>query len=254
MKTLLLSFDLEEFDLPREFGYNICDKDMFNISYLGLKQVLNIVQNCKVTFFVSCSFAKKYSQLIKSLAKDYEVSLHCLDHNDDYSRMSENQFKDNIKKAKLILEKIIGKPVLGFRAPRMQVPYYSVLKKLGFVYDSSYNPTFIPKRYNNFFKTRRIFKKEGIVVIPISTLPGIRLPLFWLSFRNLPLFNFISRLVFKNYLNIYFHPWEFVDLSKFPVPWYIKRNTGKNLCKKLSKFVKKYDCKTFSDFLKKVHL
>jgi hypothetical protein len=35
-----------------------------------------------------------------------------------------------------------------------------------------------------------------------------------------------------------FHPWEFIDLSGFRLPFYIKRNSGKNLEKMLDEYQK----------------
>jgi len=59
MKYILLSFDLEEFDLPREFNIEINDEEMYKISYEGCNNLLKIL-NVKSTFFVTANFARKY--------------------------------------------------------------------------------------------------------------------------------------------------------------------------------------------------
>jgi len=255
MKDLLLSFDVEEFDLPLELGLDISKDEMFNIGYIGLIEVLQMLDDKKATFFVSCEFAKKYSDLIRDISEKHEVALHCLKHSDDYSKMSDEEFRENIKEGKRILEKIIGKEVVGFRSPRMQKLRYNVLKELGFIYDSSYNPIYMPGRYNNFFGTRNLFYKDNVLVIPCTAIPIFRIPLFWLTFRNFGLlfarlFFFLS---FQNYINLYFHPWEFTDLKELKLPWYVKRNTGDKVLNNLNQYIQNYNLITFSDFVKKVH-
>ena len=216
MKKMLLSFDVEEFDLHLEFGRQIDEELMFRIGLDGLREVLDLVKDIKVTFFVSVRFAEKYPEIIESIPEQHEIALHCLRHDDNYSMMTDEQFEENISKAKKMLENISGKKVVGFRSPRMQKPRYNVLEKLGFLYDSSYTPIWMPGRYNNLFKTRKIHIKNQVVVLPITTLPLLRIPLFWLSFRNFGVgfANIIYRFCMEKFINLYFHPWEFVDLKK----------------------------------------
>jgi len=104
--------------------------------------------------------------------------------------------------------------------------------KAGYAYNSSLNPVYIPGRYNNYFRKRTWFRSGALLEIPASATPFIRFPLFWLSFHNLPLWLY-RRLcaVTMNkdrYLNIYFHPWEFTDLTqpRFGFPGFVKRKTG----------------------------
>ena len=57
MKSILLSFDIEEFDLPTEFGVEISRDDMFSIAGEGTRRILRIVNEAgaRVTFFVTAS-------------------------------------------------------------------------------------------------------------------------------------------------------------------------------------------------------
>ena len=41
-----------------------------------------------------------------------------------------------------------------------------------------------------------------------------------------------------SYLHLYFHPWEFTDLSDFKIPYYIKRKSGKKMIDRLDNFIK----------------
>ena len=106
-----------------------------------------------------------------------------------------------------------NKKIIGFRAPRFRRANIDIIKKLGFRYDSSINPTIVPGRYNYFGHTRKIKKENDIIVIPMSVSPIFRLPLFWFAFKNLGLFysKFITRMCLFDqvFVHLVFHPWEF---------------------------------------------
>lgn len=232
MKYFCLSFDLEEFDLPKEFGVNLEDETMYKESFEGAKKVLRLldVLSLNATFFVTARFALKYPILIKNISKKHEIALHGYKHDSNYSKMSDFKVFEELSKAKEEIESIISKKVYGFRAPRMMPPSFKILKDLGFVYDSSLHPTYVPGRYNNFFKNRKAKIKKGVVQIPVSVTPLFRLPFTWLWFRNFGL-NYAKActklsVLDNNFVSIYFHPWEFQDLKNYNLPFYAKKNTG----------------------------
>ena len=39
------------------------------------------------------------------------------------------------------------------------------------------------------------------------------------------------------YLSLYFHPWEFADLSNYNIPTFIKRKSGTELLDKLNRLI-----------------
>lgn len=261
MKYFCLSFDLEEFDIPLELGKDISEEDMFKISLEGTKRILNLVKKykIKVTFFVTTGFCKKYPALVKSISKVHEVACHG-EHSRDYSKMEKNKAAKSIKQNKLLLEKLIKKNVAGFRAPRMSTPNYEGLKKVGLKYDASLHPTYVPGRYNNLLKPRKIFKKKGMIIIPTSVTPIVRAPIAWLWFRNFGLAyaKTCTRICFLTdpYVNIYFHPWEFAPLKGWNIPFVFKRNTGEAVYNQLDKYIlwlirKKVRFVTLNDLLKK---
>lgn len=232
MKKILLTFDVEEFDLPREFNGEISDDEMHTISFEGTKEILRILEkfNVRGTFFLSAKFAKKYPKLIKEISKDNEIGLHCLEHSDDYRKMNEEYIINNLNEGKKYLEKLIGKKINGFRAPRFYPVNYKILKELGFSYDSSLNPCFIPGRYNNMFKKRRFHFNEGVKVIPASVYPVFRFPMIFLCFRFFKRFSLpyekLGTLLNRDYVVTVLHPWDFISLKKFNIPFFIKRNSG----------------------------
>lgn len=260
IKKILLTFDIEEFDLPVEFGKYISEEDQFEISRKGTENILDLLSKNRIksTFFISAKFAKRYPDLIRRISKNHEVGLHCLDHNDDYIIMEEKEVLNKLRNAKKIIEKVIDQKIVSFRAPRFSPPSYKLLKLMDINYDSSYHPTYIPGRYNNLLKRRDIFSKDEIKVLPVSVAPVLRLPIFWIVFRNLPLLysKFITLLNFwdQKYTCLVFHSWEFVDIQRHDIPFLIKRNTGSILASKIKKYIwfclkKRYKFSTVRDYL-----
>ncbi len=248
MKKLLLTFDVEEFDVPIDYGIHISEEEQCKLSYKGLIRILKLLDklNIKATFFVTYNFAKQYKNLIKKISLKHEIGLHGYKHSDNYKKMEYYEAYLRLKDAKLGIEKIIGRKITGFRAPKLYRPKYEVLFKLGLKYDSSLNPTYIPGKYNNFFSKRKSFEKNGIKVVPTSVVPLIRFPLFWLSFHIVPLslIKILTRLslINMNFLCLYFHPWEFVDINVRPynenIFKLILKNTGYKLQNKVKNYLK----------------
>ena len=256
---VLLSFDIEEFDLPREHGAEISLEDGVKVSSEGTERILKVLSDKKVkgTFFVTGNFAKTNPKLVKKIAEyGHEIACHGVDHFEPKSSDPEE--------SKKIVEKVIGKKVNGYRQPRMFKISYETLKKCGYKYDSSINPAFIPGRYNNFKTPRTPFKKEGIMEIPTSAATKLRIPLFWLSLHLFPKKFYLklakSAQKEQGYFTTYFHPWEFTDLkSNKVVPRYIAKNSGEKLAERLSWLIKKLqDDKnefiTYSELLKECNV
>ena len=246
MTKVLLSFDVEEFDLPKEHGGNISLGEGIKVSKAGLIKVLNVLEREKVvaTFFCTANFVENEPALIKKIARaGHEIACHGVDH------FSPKPSDIRISKQKI--EKILGAKVVGYRAPRMQPINYHKMKKLKYVYDSSVNPAFIPGRYNHLNVPRKPYKKNGIVEIPTSVATVFRVPLFWLALHLFPqkLYLLLAKMSLKKtgYFATYFHPWEFAELKKYAcVPKYIKHNSGDKLEQRLENLIselKKSGCK-----------
>jgi hypothetical protein len=248
MKCVFLTFDLEEFDLPRSFGKNIEKNEMFEISYKGLEKIIDILDGFKInaTFFTTAVFCETYPDALKALAeKNHEIALHGYKHCDNYQKISEKNTCFLLKKAKEILEDTTKQQVIGYRSPRMENIDGKILKKVGIKYDSSLNPMFNPgfyTKYNNFNKPRNIFEKDGIIEVPISVTPVIRLPFSFAFFRifGLAYVKFCTKLTFidSDFVNLYFHPWEFADIKKYGLPFYFWKRTGDEMSKLLRKYIK----------------
>ena len=243
-KDVFLSFDIEEFDFPRERGEEISLEEGVKVSGEGTRKILDILKKtgARATFFVTGNFAKARPEfLAEMLQEGHEIAAHGVDH---FIR------KDtDVKEAKRIIEESIKKEsgkvykIRGWRQPRMGKINYADLKKYGYKYDSSLNPAFIPGRYNNFkMKTEPFLTEEGILEIPASVATKMRVPMFWLALHSFPFrlyLEFTKSILKKSGIFVtYFHPWEFTDLSKYPiVPFYIKHNSGEKLEKRLEKLI-----------------
>jgi peptidoglycan/xylan/chitin deacetylase (PgdA/CDA1 family) len=235
MNNILLSFDLEEFDIPEEFGQKLSNEEKMNITLFGLGPILHLLDKygIKATFYTTAFFAETNPEIVKKVIEKHEIASHGYYH---------SSFQpDHIAKSKEVLEKITGGAVKGFRMARLMPVDKRLLVNAGYTYDSSLNPTFIPGRYNNMDKPRRPFTAEGLTNLPASVATFLRIPLFWISFKNFP-FNFYKTLAVRTlkkdkYLNLYFHPWEFADISSYKLPMYVKRISGKDMLVKFEKLL-----------------
>ncbi len=238
---ILLSFDIEEFDTPLEYKAAIPWEEQMRLSRQGTRNVLDLLarQQIKATFFCTANFAIHSPELIREMVDSgHEVASHGYYH-------SAFEIKD-LATSKVALEELTRQPVTGFRMARMMPVDEAEIAKAGYLYNSSLSPTFIPGRYYNMTKPRTWFYKENVLQIPASVSPLFRIPLFWLSFHNLPFtfYRFLcNRTIRKDgYLNIYFHPCEFIDLSnkELKLPFIIRNHSGEGMIRRLEKFITYY--------------
>lgn len=234
-KTVLLSFDVEEFDIPLEYGHTISETEQMKVGYEGFEAIANLIErlNIEVTAFTTANFATQYSDAVFRFSNKHEIASHTYYH-------STFQIAD-LKTSRLKLEEITGKPVTGLRMPRMKEVNMQDVMDAGYLYDSSINPTFLPGRYNNLHLPRTVYTDNGMLRLPASVSPRFRFPLFWLSFKNFPYPVYLSLLKAAlkkdGYVCIYFHPWEFVNLDAYRLPAYVKRHAGSVLLQRLERLV-----------------
>jgi peptidoglycan/xylan/chitin deacetylase (PgdA/CDA1 family) len=257
---ILLSFDVEEFDMPFEYGKSISFEEQISISKAGTTIVLDLLKShqIKATFFCTAQFANHAPHLIERMINEgHEVASHGYYH---------SEFKsEHLLQSRKALEKITKEPVIGFRMARMMPVDEQEIAEAGYTYNTSINPTYIPGRYNNFSKPRTYFVQKGVLQIPASVSPMIRIPLFWLAFHNFPLaiYKQLCRWTYSadKYLNLYFHPWEFTDLNKpdqFGFPSYVSKNTGDKMIYRLNNLIQwmvkqGYTFGTFKDFISTIN-
>ena len=251
MPKILLSFDVEEFDMPLEYNFNISIETQMEIGKKGLDNLMPILNNDNytTTLFTTANFANHYPDLIKTLSDKHEIASHTF--------YQSNFTTADLLSSRLRLSEITEKPITGLRMPRMRLVPMKDIQEAGYLYDASMNPTWLPGRYNNFNKPRTLYKEEGMIRIPASVSPNFRIPLFWLSFKNFP-YALYLRLALQTlrkdgYLSLYFHPWEFTNINAFGLPKYTIKGSDNELLEKLYRLLndlkKQAKFCTMSDFL-----
>lgn len=238
---VLLSFDIEEFDLPTEHGQAIGIEEQLSVSAQGLERILEVLEaeNVVATFYSTATFLGGITPPLRSrlLAGGHEIASHGVHH----STFTEGDYAESRR----ILRELSGQEVYGFRMARMQPIDREAQRGAGYRYDSSLNPTIMPGRYNHFGASRLPSQDEqGFWLLPASVFPVIRFPLFWLSLHVLPLWLYVRMAGYTArhdyYLNLYFHPWEFADLRDLPyrLPGYILRHSGSSIQERLHTLIK----------------
>ena len=257
---ILLSFDTEEFDVPREHGVDYSLEEGMKVSVIGTNRILDVLKRngVRATFFCTGNFAEHAPEVMKRIMDEgHEVACHGVDHwqpaDTDFARSKE------------IVERVTGQTVYGYRQPRMFPVLESEIRRVGYRYNSSLNPAFIPGRYMHLTEPRTWFMKDGVMQIPASVTPWLRFPLFWLSLHNLPqwLYHWLTRRTLNHdgYFVTYLHPWEFYELKEHPelkMPFIIRNHSGQQMTERLDSLIKmlkvrSHEFITFNEFAEKVN-
>ena len=182
----------------------------------------------RATFFVLGWIAERRPDLVREIqGRGHEIACHGYGHRLIYD-IGPERFRDDVRKAKSILEDICGERIAGFRAPSYSItkntPWaFDVLTGEGFEYDSSIFPIFHDiygapdaDRFPHEIRTSSGMIKE----FPISTLEirtfhmRYRMPFSGGGYlRLLPLYVIKKAIRFLNESEkipsvLYFHPWE----------------------------------------------
>lgn len=237
---ILLSFDTEEFDVPREHGVDFSLDDGMKVSVEGTNRILDVLKDndVKATFFCTGNFVREAPDTIQRIIREgHELACHGVDH--------WKPQESDVRESKKILEGATGIQAYGYRQPRMFPVSDEEISAAGYLYNSSLNPAFIPGRYMHLNSPRTCFMQGEVVQIPASVTPWLRFPLFWLSLHNLPqwLYHRMVRRVLRHdgYFVTYFHPWEFYDLKEHPefkMPFIIRNHSGRQMMERLDALIR----------------
>lgn len=166
-----LTIDLEEhfhasrFDSPmrRRYWSYFDSRVQQNAEYL-----LDVLarRSTNATFFVLGWLAERYPSLIRTIAASgHEIA--CLGYAHELvPDQTPEQFREDIRHAKRLLEDVIGQPVLGFRAPAFSITAdtawaIEIIADCGFSYDSSILPV--------GFTGNRLYSGNGIQRLPAGS-------------------------------------------------------------------------------------
>ncbi|PIN76100.1 hypothetical protein COV17_03320 [Candidatus Woesearchaeota archaeon CG10_big_fil_rev_8_21_14_0_10_36_11] len=240
-----ITIDCEEWNSPYLRGRHDIDNFNTQFSYDGNTQLLKLFSkhNVHATFFITGYYAEQHpSDVLRIFKAGHEIACHGYEH---HYRNRKFNLAEDVMKGKKIIEKIIGTKIVGFRAPQVQysLRLLEVLDSLGFTYDSSLHPAYLPGYYNNrtFPIKPHSFPYLKIKEIPVAVYPFTRLPIVWMFMRNLGVWwtqRAVNKLCRRG-INpvLYFHSWEFVSMKSDNVSFLFTRNTGVRFVNMLEKFI-----------------
>ena len=125
---ILLSFDIEEFDVPLEHGIEVPFEQQMAVSIEGTRKILACLKRHQIhaTFFCTANFAAHAPEIIENILQDgHEIASHGYYH-------SSFEMED-LKRSREFLEQQTGQPVKGFRMARMMpIDEKEIKKEFGY--------------------------------------------------------------------------------------------------------------------------
>lgn len=235
-----LSFDIEDWFQVENLRSAIPRSDWERLPLrveTSTRKILELLRaaDTKATFFFLGWVAERAPGLVREVAAaGHEIACHGYGHELVY-RLTPASFREDVRRAKQLLEDLVGQPVVGYRAPSFSITPQSVwaldvLREEGFAYDSSVFPVSIHDRYGFAGSDTLPFRwPNGLLEIPLAVykLRKFALPLAGGGYFRL--FPYAYFRLFLRRLNasgrrftFYLHPWEFdPQQPRVKVPaWY----------------------------------
>lgn len=222
-----LTVDIEDYFQVSAFENIVQKKDWDNCPSRveqNTAKILSLLDshNVKATFFVLGWTAQRHPGMVLDIAaKGHEIACHGFYHRLVYN-LTPEEFIEDTRQAKDILEQITGKKVIGYRAPSYSITNRSlwaldILAELGCQYDSSIFPIY-HDRYGipDAPRFRYRLTEQNMTEYPISTalIFGKKFPVggggyfrlfpYWFTYLLLRSINEQEGQPFI----FYFHPWE----------------------------------------------
>jgi peptidoglycan/xylan/chitin deacetylase (PgdA/CDA1 family) len=180
----------------------------------GMPRLLDLfaADSIPVTFFTTGDMARRFPKIVERIVGDgHELGCHGDTHK-RFSAMLPDEAKGEIEAASATLRR--WAEVVSFRAPNLDLPeaYLPLLSDAGYAVDSSRGR----HKLGSYFVTPD--RACGLRRIPASISPSpLRTPG--------PVRDLICRQL-RSPVVLFFHPWEFVDLSREPLRFDIVGRTG----------------------------
>lgn len=245
-----LSFDVEDWFQVENLKSAIERVQWDNLELrveANTQRILKVLRehNTKATFFILGWVAERCPKLVQEIVMDgHEVASHGYAHRLVYE-MTPDEFREDVTRSKMVLEKLINKAVTGYRAPSFSITpdtlwALDILKDAGYRYDSSIFPVSIHDRYGFTGSDTKPYRWEnGLLEVPLAVykIGKFALPVAGGGyFRLLPFLYFrklLSRINSQQQaFTFYLHPWEFDPLQpRVSVPWFYRFRHYVNLRK-----------------------
>jgi polysaccharide deacetylase family protein (PEP-CTERM system associated) len=243
-KKLIFTFDLED-----HLGRYDSTSRYSAIS----REILELLSQNQIrgTVFVVGKIAETEPTLLREIAAlGHELACHSLDHV-PLTQQSPDQFLDDTRRAKHLIEDCIGKPIIGFRAPIFSLTKSTlwatdILAALGFRYSSSIMPAHNPLYSFPHAPKTPFMWGNGLAEIPcpVARLGPLTLPyLGGFYLRYLPqrlVRHCIEQADMASCLWTYCHPYDFDATEPFQriqgaalwtslLLWFNRRNTSRKV-------------------------
>ncbi len=223
-----LSFDVEEHFQVSAFASPMRRRhwDQFESRVeQNTYKILHLLERrgIKATFFVLGWVAERHPRLVKEIASlGHEIASHGYSH-ELITAQTPALFREDVRRAKGILEDLVGASVTGYRAPTFTITPETewalpILVEEGYVYDSSIFPVIHDSygfRGANPWCHQLNTTSGPLWEVPPSTiqLAGIRIPIAGGGYFRLfpyPVLRWMLRQVEAqgHPLVVYLHPWE----------------------------------------------
>jgi polysaccharide deacetylase family protein (PEP-CTERM system associated) len=192
---------------------------------LGTNKILDVLERAgaRATFFILGWVAQRQPELVRLIhAAGHEIGCHSYWHRLIY-RQTPDEFRDDLRRARDLLEDIIGEHVVSYRAPSFSITRdnlwaLDVLIEQGFRFDSSIYPTY-HDRYGIAGAPRqphRIIRPAGTLLeFPGTVWSGLGYPLPMGGGGYFRLYPYALTRLGLGAINrsgrpfvVYLHPWE----------------------------------------------
>ena len=178
-------------------------------------------RDLRATFFTLGWVAERYPALVRSIvAGGHELASHGYGH-ERASDLSETAFREDVTRAKHLLEDLGGQAVQGYRAPSFSIGTgnlwaFEVLSRAGYKYSSSVYPI----RHDHYGmpdSPRFAYRvSAGLIEVPATTLRMLNRNFpssggGWFRLLPYPVSHWMLRRVNQQEREpaiFYFHPWE----------------------------------------------
>ncbi len=208
----------------------------------NVDRMLELMQQYKVTCtcFILGWIAERHPDVVKRIAEaGHEIACHGYNHELIYD-LSHDEFREDIRSSKHLLEDITGATVVGYRAPCFSITDWAIdiLQEEGYTYDSSSFPTVAHDRYGHLsgMESGIVVQeiRDGFHEVCVSCLHVLGKGLPWAGggyFRLLPYPIFragVRRILKKKQPYVfYIHPWE-IDAGQPRVKGSSKQHTTRH--------------------------
>ena len=229
MKKIFFCVDFEDwYHIPylSKYGFDKSEYASYTDKLSEFLQWLN-QNNIVANFFIVGEIASVNRELLKTIdSLGHEIGCHSLRH-EPINKMSNDDFVLDTKTAKQEIEKAVGHEIKGYRAPYFSLTdeKLSLLKEIGFKYDSSFIKSTANEYYSHMDLTG--FKKvDSLVYEDANGFKEYEIPVL----GNKPIagggfFRLYPFFVFKKFVKkfmkresnfvLFLHPFEIAGNYKF---------------------------------------